>query len=82
VMDEGAKVAETEQTNSIVRRKTFGSPIEACDAVDDGLSLFELNFPGMIPAQDVEKQVDLDLIKLRLDGGQIVLCDVSSLPLG
>jgi arginine-tRNA-protein transferase len=78
VVDEGTKVDEIEQTNSIVRRKTFDSPIEACIAVDDGLSLFELDFPGMIPAQDVEKQIDLDLVQLRLEGGQVVLCDVSS----
>jgi arginine-tRNA-protein transferase len=82
VMDKGAKDCEREQTNSILRRKTFDSPIEAYDAVDDGLSLFELDFPGMMPAQDVEKQIELDLIKLRLDGGQIVPCDVSSLYLG
>ncbi len=78
VMDEADEI---EQTNSIVRRKTFNTPIEACDAVDDGLSLFELDFPGMIPVQDVEKQIDLDLVQLRLDGGQVVPCDVSSPPL-
>lgn len=82
VKDEGAQAHQADHANSAVQRKIFDSPVEACDAIVDGLSLFELDFPGMMPAQDVEKQVNLGLIKLRFSRGQVVPYDVSPPPPG
>lgn len=58
-------------------RQAFDTPSEASEAVDEGLSLFKLDFPGMMTADEVEEKIDLDFVKLRIRGGRIVRCDVS-----
>jgi len=61
-------------------KMAFDTPAEAADAVNGGLSLFDLDFPGMMAAADVEEQVDLDAVRLRLRGGRVVPCEVSCAP--
>lgn len=60
-------------------RRAFDTPSEASEAVEEGMSLFELDFPGMMTATQVEEEIDLDSVKLRVRGGRIVTSDVSIL---
>ena len=61
-------------------KKAFDTPADAAAAVNAGLSLFDLDFPGMMAAADVEARVDLDSVRLGLRGGRVVTCDVSCAP--
>lgn len=47
-------------------RQAFNSAVAVCDAVDGGLSLFEVDFPGMLSASELIEQVDLDKITVQL----------------
>ncbi|KAF2433247.1 arginine-tRNA-protein transferase 1 [Tothia fuscella] len=58
------------------RRVVFDSAEEAVDAVRDDLSLFDLNFPGMMTEAELEKTVNLDSIVLALEGDQLVMCQM------
>lgn len=66
-----------EEVENGVGRRAFDTPSEAAEAVGEGLSLFELDFPGMMTADEVEEKIDLDTVKLRIRGGRIVPCEVS-----
>jgi len=59
-------------------RKAFDTASDADDAVTMGMSLFDLDFPGMMSAEEVEEQVDLDSVRLAFrQGRRIVTCNVS-----
>lgn len=47
-------------------QQTFDSAVAAFEAVDDGLSLFKVDFPGMLSASELTEQVDLDEITVQL----------------
>lgn len=47
-------------------RQTFDSAVAVCKAVTDGLSLFEVDFPGMLSASETIEQVDMDKITVQL----------------
>lgn len=65
-----------ETSNNDSGRQTFGSASLASDAVSDNLSLFEVNFPGMMTAAEVESLVDLDATMVALGQDQLVQCQV------
>ena len=45
----------------------------------NGVSLFNLNFPGMMGPSDLQDKINLDSIKIKIPGGRIVMGDVSTL---
>ncbi|QDS73562.1 hypothetical protein FKW77_001069 [Venturia effusa] len=47
-------------------RQCFDSAVAACEAVDDGLSLFNVDFPGMMSASELVEQIDLQKITVQL----------------
>ncbi|TLD37058.1 Arginine-tRNA-protein transferase [Venturia nashicola] len=47
-------------------RQNFASALAVCSAIDGGLSLFKVDFPGMISASELIDQVDLDEISVQL----------------
>jgi arginine-tRNA-protein transferase len=59
-------------------RVIFKSAAEASSTVYEGLSLFQLDFPGMMTEHQVEDEVDLDRVKIQIKPGLIVECQVSS----
>ncbi|KAF1811203.1 arginine-tRNA-protein transferas-like protein 1 [Eremomyces bilateralis CBS 781.70] len=66
---QGIKDAETQQAKigNVEGKKGFDSPILACEALEEGpLSLFEMDFPGMMTADEVQEKVDMGKIHVRL----------------
>jgi arginine-tRNA-protein transferase len=59
------------------KRVTFKSAGEAISAVEGGLSLFEVDFPGMMTEHELEQKVDLDEIKIQIRHDLIVEAQVS-----
>jgi hypothetical protein len=57
-------------------RQTFSSAALASDAVGNSVSLFEVNFPGMMTVEEVEAAVDLDAVRVALGQDQLVQCQV------
>lgn len=47
-------------------RQTFSSAVAVCQAVEGGLSLFDVDFPGMLSASDLIEQVDMEKITVQL----------------
>lgn len=47
-------------------RQIFDSAVAVCNAVDDGFSLFKVDFPGMLSASELIKQIDIDEITVQL----------------
>jgi arginyl-tRNA---protein transferase len=45
-------------------------------AIRQGTSLFHLEFPGMLTMDELDQQIHLDKVKIRIPGGMIVPCDV------
>jgi hypothetical protein len=65
---------DTSQTYS--NRQSYESAALASDAVNDSTSLFDINFPGMMMAEDLEDNVDLDTVKVALGQHGLVRCQV------
>ncbi|KIW01070.1 hypothetical protein, variant [Verruconis gallopava] len=54
------------RTNKSPRRRVFDSAQEAASAVRNGLSLFEVEFAGMLTAQELMATVDLDRVSIGI----------------
>jgi arginine-tRNA-protein transferase len=70
---------QKDDTPPPLKRKVFGSAKEASDAHDAGLSLFEIEFAGMMTAEELEKTaIDLDKVLVRVKKDVIVQATVRS----
>jgi arginine-tRNA-protein transferase len=61
----------------IPKRKVFDSASEAAAAVDGGMSLFDVEFAGMLTEEEVNDTVDLDQMLVRIKKDTIVQAEVS-----
>jgi arginine-tRNA-protein transferase len=61
-------------------RRAFDSAIAVCDAIDGGLSLFEVDFPGMMSESELNEHVDLNKILLQIRPVVVVHAEVSRQP--
>lgn len=68
--DTGKGVAKA--GTGINQRRIFESAIEVYDAVEVGVSLFDIEFAGMMTAEELEKTIDLDKILVRIKKDVIV----------
>ena len=75
--DENAEKCDTLDKS---KRQVFDSAMAAYEAVEDGLSLFDVEFPGMMTAEELEDTVDLDQIIVRLKPDVIVPAEVTTSP--
>jgi hypothetical protein len=66
----GENEAETEGAVEQTIRSDFPHPTaaEAGEAVKNGLSLFDLKIPGLMTAEEIEEQLDLDSMPIRVGG--------------
>ena len=56
--------------------ESLSSAEEVAAAYDSGVSLFDLNFAGMMTAEELEKAVDLDEMHVRIKKHQLVQAKV------
>lgn len=68
---------ESEIQSKHLERQTFDTALAAHEAVENGLSLFRVNFPGMMTASELDEQVDLDKITVQLRPGHVLHTEVS-----
>ena len=60
------EVTMGEETMDYARREIFSIPSKAAEAVSEGLSLFKIAMPGVLTADDVRTQIDLNSIKVEI----------------
>jgi arginine-tRNA-protein transferase len=60
-----------------VDRQIFDSALAVYDAIDDGLSLFRVNFPGMMSASELNEHINLDKILVQLRPDLVLHTEVS-----
>jgi arginine-tRNA-protein transferase len=79
VEKEGSEISSPgeQSVNDTLNRVAFSSAAEAERALDNGISLFDLDFPGMMTLQELEEEVDLDRVKIQISGGTILETRVS-----
>lgn len=63
-------------SNSRSDRKVYDTAVDAVAAYDNGLSLFEINFAGMMTANELCEEVDLDEMRVRIKRNHVVSCKV------
>jgi arginine-tRNA-protein transferase len=62
--DRGNDVEQSHQQDESL----YVEPLEAMEAYVSGASLLDLSVPGVLNANQVREQIDLDTIKIRLNG--------------
>lgn len=70
----GKKEIHDPKTGS--ERQVFDSALAVGDAIDDGLSLFHIDFPGMMTVSDLNKNIDLDKILIQIRPDLVVHAEV------
>jgi hypothetical protein len=58
-------------------RRAFDSALAVEEAIEDGLSLFDVDFPGMMSVSEMNKYVNLDKIVVQLRPGLVLHTEVS-----
>ena len=57
-------------------RQAFDSALAVCDAIEGGLSLFKVDFPGMMSESELNEHIDLNQILLQIRPDLVVHAEV------